>query len=612
MHRSTLTLCLTICLAAGAGVFAEDAPTCLSPGLLVMDAPQDLLYVGAQTANKVLVFDLAGQNVAREIPLDAAPTGLALSADGATLIATLAGAPGRIAVIDAATGAVVQVVEAGHTPMAPMLSHDDKTLYIANRFDDAVARIDIATGEADWTVAVDREPVAAALTPDGAFLFVANHLPSGSSEGAYTSASVSVIDTEAGEIVKELALVNGSASLRDVCIAPDGKFVYVTHIVGRYQLPTTQLERGWMNTNALTVIDADEQAIINTVLLDSVDLGAANPWAVACTEDGKYLVVTHAGTHEISVIDRPALHDKLARVARGEEVSPVSKKPEDVPNDLSFLVDLRRRIPLTGNGPRAVALAGTKAYAGEYFSDTLCVVDIKAQGRPHPESIALGNAAIMTPERLGERHFNDAALCFQHWQSCVSCHPGGRTDALNWDLLNDGMGNPKNTKSLLLSHATPPVMITGVRPDAETAVRAGIKHIQFAVRPEEDAQAIDAYLESMTPVPSPMLENGALSERAKAGEGVFKKAGCAACHSGEYYTDMKLHDVGTGRGREEGLRFDTPALVEVWRTAPYLYDGRAATIRDMLTIHNEDDKHGMTSTLSEQELDGLIVYVLSL
>ena len=52
-----------------------------------------------------------------------------------------------------------------------------------------------------------------------------------------------------------------------------------------------------------------------------------------------------------------------------------------------------------------------------------------------------------------------------------------RPDALNWDLLNDGIGNPKNTLSLLLSHQTPPVMITGVRASAEDAVRAGIKYI---------------------------------------------------------------------------------------------------------------------------------------
>jgi hypothetical protein len=38
-------------------------------------------------------------------------------------------------------------------------------------------------------------------------------------------------------------------------VSPDGRFAYVTHTLGRYQLPTTQLERGWMNTNALSIID---------------------------------------------------------------------------------------------------------------------------------------------------------------------------------------------------------------------------------------------------------------------------------------------------------------------------------------------------------------------
>jgi cytochrome c peroxidase len=75
---------------------------------------------------------------------------------------------------------------------------------------------------------------------------------------------------------------------------------------------------------------------------------------------------------------------------------------------------------------------------------------------------------------------------------------------------------------------------------------------------------------------------------------------------------MKQHDVGTGTGREENARFDTPTLVEVWRTAPYFYDGRASTIEGMLTTFNADDRHGHTSTLSEQQLDDLITYVLSL
>jgi cytochrome c peroxidase len=209
--------------------------------------------------------------------------------------------------------------------------------------------------------------------------------------------------------------------------------------------------------------------------------------------------------------------------------------------------------------------------------------------------------------------FHDAGLCFQQWQSCSSCHPGeARADGLNWDLLNDGIGNPKSTKSLLWAHQTPPAMISGVRDSAEAAVRAGIRSIQFAVRPDEDAAAIDEYLKSLKPVPSPHLADGALSEKAKRGEAVFQKAGCAHCHPAPLFTNLKASNVGTGKGREVNTEFDTPTLVEIWRTAPYLHDGRAATSRDVLTTFNPGDKHGKTSALTPEEIADLAEYVLSL
>jgi len=402
-------------------------------------------------------------------------------------------------------------------------------------------------------------------------------------------------------------------SVRAVCLSPDGRYAYVTHVLGRYQLPTTQLERGWMNTNALSIIDVSTLKRINTVLLDDVDLGAANPWDVACTADGKTLCVTLAGTHQVAVIDRAGLHERLEQAAQGHRVTDVTSSAEDVPNDLAFLVGLRRRIDLTGNGPRGLAVIGQTVYAAEYFSDTLGVADLDSQAYRNARSIALGPKHEPTAERQGEMFFHDARLCFQMWQSCSSCHPAdGRADGLNWDLLNDGLGNPKNTKSMLLAHQTPPAMVSGVRGDAEAAVRAGIKHIQFAVRPEEDAQTIDAYLKALRPVPSPHLVDGKLSPAAQRGEKVFETAGCAHCHPAPLYTNLKKYDVGLGTGREAGMEFDTPTLVEVWRTAPYLHDGRAVTIEEVLTTFNKDDKHGKTSELTREEIADLTAYILSL
>ena len=599
---------MPVCLAVSNLCAAQ---TYLSPRSLVADASGKTLYVLEATSRQVAYFDVGSKKVAKVVPLSSEPTDAVLSPDGKTLYVTVGVEKGAVAVLDLQAGTVKGSLPAGHTPMSPAVSPDGKTLYVCNRFNGDVSVIDLASGAETCRIKVKREPVAAALTPDGKRLFVANHLPTGAADGDYISAEVSVIDTAARKVEASLALPNGSTGLRGVCVSPDGKNVYVTHILARYHMPTTQLERGWMNTNALSVVDAAKPAMINTVLLDNVDLGAANPWGVACSADGKWVCVTQAGTHEVSVIDRAALHEKLSKVAAGEKVSVVSRTPDDVPNDLSFLVGMRRRLKLAGNGPRGLAIVGSQVFAAEYFTDSLGVVDTTPDARHRPTSLALGPKTPVTVMRKGEMFFNDASLCFQHWQSCASCHPDGRADGLNWDLMNDGMGNPKQTKNLLLSHKTPPVMMTGIRADAETAVRAGIKFIQFAVRPEEDAVALDEYIKSMKPVPSPYLVDGKLSKAARRGSRVYKKAGCASCHPRRLYTDLKRYDVGTAKGLDEGRQFDTPTIVENWRTGPFLYDGRAATMEEVVTKHNYKDAHGKTSTLKPEEVADLVEFVLS-
>lgn len=75
---------------------------------------------------------------------------------------------------------------------------------------------------------------------------------------------------------------------------------------------------------------------------------------------------------------------------------------------------------------------------------------------------------------------------------------------------------------------------------------------------------------------------------------------------------MKFHDVGSGLDEYKGFAFDTPTLREVWRTAPYLYDGRAKTIFEMLKEFNTGNKHGVTSKLTDDELRDLEAYVLTL
>ena len=596
----------------------------LSPSALVASPDGTALYVACATGNRVVVLDIASRKVARAIEMPASPTGLCLSADGARLFVTCAALQSRVCVVETARGRIAEEFPAGHTATAPVLSLDGKWLFVCNRFDNDVSVFDLTAKKEVRRIPVKREPVAAAITTDGRRLLVANHLPAGRADVEYVAASVSVIDTERGRVVDNLWLPNGSGALKDLRISPDGKFAVVTHLIGRFWRPATQIERGGMNANAMTILALDRMAVLNTVLFDDWDRGAANPWGAAWSADSRTLVVTHAGTHEVSVIDFPALLARLVdmpltplRVNAPYAIGAAARAPTDASGDLSFLGGLRdrRRLPADNLGPRAVVIIGRRGYMANYFSDTLNVMELDRL-QPKVETIPLGPRPRMTAVRLGELYFHDARICYQGWQSCSSCHPGdARVDGLNWDLPNDGLGNPKNTKSLLLAHKTPPVMSLGERQTAEAAVRVGIQHILFTVQPEKVAGAMDEYLKSRKPVPSPHLVNGKLSLSAQRGEKLFHSAetGCAQCHPPPLFTDLHTHDVGTRNAHDrETDRFDTPTLVELWRTAPYLHDGSVATVSDLLVFANKNDQHGKTSHLTADEILDLCEYLLSL
>jgi YVTN family beta-propeller protein len=580
------------------------------------------LFVACFTGKQVIEWSPAARKIVRKLQVPGQPSGLALAPGGQRLYVTCAAPTSSVAVLDLASGRVVESIPAGHTAMSPVVSPDGTLLYVVNRFNDEIAVIDLRSGKPLRRVRVEREPVAAAPTRDGKLLLVANFMHAGRSDVENVSAAVSVVDPHAGRVVKTIRLPNGAGQLQDIRISPDGRYAAIAHVLARHQVPTSQVDRGWMNTNAVSILDVAGLSLVNTVLLDGPMNGAANPWGVAWSTDGRQLAVAHSGAHELSITEFPALLKKLA--ALPVQVNPIRQNATvaasliraDVPNDLSFLTGLRRtvRLPDPDRGPRGIAIAGGRVYSANYFSDSLTAIEL-AGGRPS-ESIALGTRPEPDLVRRGEFYFHDADICFERWQTCTSCHPGeARSDSLNWDLLNDGIGNPKNSKSMLLSHRTPPAMSLGIRDTAETAVRSGIRNILFTQPPAEVAEAIDAYLKSLKPLASPRLVNGKLSAAALRGREIFddKQVACGSCHATELFTDLKSYDVGTEGRFDPGPKdFDTPTLVEVWRTAPYLHDGSAPAMRDVLTTKNPKDKHGKTSHLTPKQIEDLAEYILSL
>ena len=610
----------------------------LGPTVVAASPDGARLYVGLADVHQVTVIDVAGGKRLSTIAVPGEPTAIVVDPRSGQLLVPCAAPKSVVCLIDPASMRITKTIPVGHTATGAALSPDGRKLAVCNRFHNDVSILSLPDGKELARVSVAREPVGVTATRDGRTFFVINHLPAEPANADTPAACVSAIDAASFEKT-DLRLHPGSSSVRGVCCTSDGRYVLVTHVLSRNQLPTTQLERGWMNTNAVSVIEAASKRLLGVVLLDDIDLGAANPWGVACTADGRRLCVAHSGTHELSVIDLPAMLEKL----RGATAVPTAAEPGELPaawkpiqakygqsakfepsvkptvlepaNDLSFLVGLRERVALPGKGPRGIVAAGGKVFTAMYFSDRIVQVDVeKTSGASRPIAIPLGPAPKMTVVRQGDLFFHDATLCFQHWQSCASCHPDARSDALNWDLLNDGFGNPKNSKSMVYAHRAPPAMSEGIRETAETAVRAGFRGILFASRPESEAQAVDEYLKSLEPVPSPKLVNGRLSESAKRGKDLFesKRVGCAECHPAPYFTDMKAHNVGTRARHDHTDTFFTPRLAETWRTAPYLHDGSSTTVKDLLTKGKHGHSHGGAQGLAEQEVNDLVEYVLSL
>ena len=568
-------------------VFAGNPP--LFPTDITLNDKGEIL-ITEKGRNRISIFSPDGKTLLRTIPVDESPTGILLDADKAYV--TTNAATGHLQIISLETGKQETAIATGSGACYPIFGPDKKHIYVCNQFQNTVSEVNPAIHQVIRSVKVLREPKSALFSKDGEYLFVTNFLPAQRADVDYVAACVSVIRMSDFTKVKDIQLANGSNALRGICMTPDGKYIYISHNLGRFTVPTSQLQQGWMNTSAFSIIDVAKQEFIGAVVVDEPERGAAGIWSIVCNDET--LFITHSGTHEISVIDHKAMLDKFLNYP--------NKSMLDY--DLRFLYGLRKRITLEGNGPRKMIMENGKLYIPTYFADILNIVDAQtceiatANLNPDREESA---------ENKGERYFNDASHCFQNWQSCNGCHPGdARTDGMNWDLMNDGVGNSKNCKSLLFSHPTPPSMISGIRETAEWAVRAGFKFIQFFDITEEDAVCVDAYLKSLRPVPSPYLVDGELSDLAKEGRKIFEKLNCTECHSGPYYTDLKMHRIGEDIEFEKG--WDTPTLREVWRTAPYLFDGRAATMEEVFEIH----KHGIDKKVSKKEIKALTEYVNSL
>lgn len=333
----------------------------LYPTDLAIDKNANILMTEKGT-KRVAIYSADGKSLLKSYVTDAVPTGLAV--DGDNLFVTTFESKGYLKVLDLNSGKENVSIETGSGACAPIVDKINNKLYVCNQFQNTVSEIDLQSMKLTRTVNVLREPKSAVISKDGKYLYVTNFLPAQRADLDYVAACVSVIELGSFNKVKDIQLANGSNALRDICITPDGKFVYVSHNLGRYTVPTSQLQQGWMNTSAFSVIDTKKQEYLGVVLVDEPERGAAGIWSIACNDDN--IFISHSGTHEISVIDHKELIKKFLAYPNRQALE----------YDLTFLFGLRERIPLEGNGPRAIVLDGKRLVVPTYFADKLNIMDV--------------------------------------------------------------------------------------------------------------------------------------------------------------------------------------------------------------------------------------------
>ncbi|MFO0928843.1 MAG: hypothetical protein U0736_17790 [Gemmataceae bacterium] len=487
----------------------------------------------------------------------------------------------------------------GHCPTAGG-ERRRQNVYLCNRFTHSVR----PRHRRPARIGRDRpgaQPVAMALTPDGALLVVANHLPAMLATADHVAAAVSLIDTGSRRVASVL-LPHGSTSVRDVPLARRQVCLRHAH-AGTLPVADDSAGARLDEYQRRSVLDLTARRLVTAVVLDSVSEGHEPVGhRLQC---GRQAVVGRPRRHARGERDRPRRPaPRLDAIARGKATT-YPATLDEVSTDLTFLAwpaaaVARFRAPARGRWRLSAAVLSPASSS----RIDLAVLGPDKSGRFVPVAAA-GRRPAATAERRGERSSTMPRLCFQRW--LAPRHPDSRGSP-HLGPVHDGIGNPHNTQHGLHAHRVTPVMSLGRRGSAEIAVRAGLRHILMTVQPEEVADDLDAYLKALTPVPSPRLVGGQLSPAAERGKVVFAKTGCVACHAGPLCTDGRPHEVGTGTGVDRGRAFVTPRLTEVWRTAPYLHDGSAATVDEAFSRCGGKAAAG----LPKPERADLIEYLLSL
>ncbi|MEE8452082.1 MAG: beta-propeller fold lactonase family protein [Thermoguttaceae bacterium] len=514
----------------------------------------------------------AGRKVA-EIPLGNDPRSLCLDRHGRMLF-TANMLDDTVSVVDVESLQVVATIDVADEPYGIVADSVSDEIYLTCAGAGRLVVIDVDLRRVVRQMSLAANPRGLAVSADGKRLYVTH----------FDSGDVSVVDRAKLELITTVATGRTNNLVQSIVIHPWGDRAYLPHSRSNVTTP-----RRWFDTQVLPVVSVIDlrthQAMRRQILgLDAIDRPVCMPFAAAVSPDGRHLYVVNAGSDDLSVID----------LYTGLGVGHLD----------------------VGHNPRGIVLTpdGETAYVSNHVSNDVSVIDLA--------SLTVRKTIQVTEDlrpadlKRGQILFFSAArpeMSLDRWMSCASCHFDGHTDGRTWQTPR----GPRNTPSFRGIRDTHPLQWSGGLVNVQ-AVDGFIRYNMggSGLAPDE-LDDLAAFVNSLQLPPNANLApDGSLRGEATAGKAIFHsaRARCTACHPAPLYTDRRRHDVGTGNNPREkaGPKFDTPSLRGLDKSAPYLHDGSAPTIRDVFTIENPNDRHGATSHLSRQEVAQLVQFLRSL
>jgi DNA-binding beta-propeller fold protein YncE len=602
----------------------------------IHDAANNLIWTVNTDTDTVSAVSTASLTKTREVPVGAHPTTLAKAPDGTLWVVNRDDA--TLSILNALTGAVVETIAltSASQPVGIAFAPDGSAAYVTLQALGRLLKIDPATRRVVATCTLPLDPnglrpqiQGVAVTADGAHVLMGRFI-SPDTEGqvfhvnAATMTLTRVIPLANDPGPDSATMSRGIPNyLTSLTVSPDGARAWVPS-------KKDNIARGIFHDGQPLQHDRTVRAITSSLNLatftevaservDYDDRDRAH--AVAFSPLGDLAFVAMPGNNHVSV------HDAYS----GAEVTRIASGKVPV----AVVIDAHQR----------------RLFILNHLSRSLSAYDISSLLDGGTTVTPLGEIKLIATERLspqvlrGKELFYDASsthLNSEGYMSCASCHLDGYHDGRTWDLTNLGEGL-RNTINLRGHGGTKQGRLhwsgnfdevqdfenqiralgegKGLMTDADFHLggRGDPLGLAKAGRsPELDALA--AYVASLNrPDPSPYRNaDGTLTTEAIAGRHLYNQLRCFDCHGGEDFTDSRLgvlHDVGTlkvssgsrANGPLTGL--DTPSLVSVWSSAPYLHDGSAPTLRAVLTTANPQDRHGVTRGLSSLELDRLVAYL---